>query len=44
MGLGLTSAYATVKRHRGDIGLESKVGVGTTVHLYLPASEESSRP
>jgi two-component system, cell cycle sensor histidine kinase and response regulator CckA len=43
MGLGLTMAYAIVKRHRGDISLESEVGVGTTLQIYLPALGESSR-
>ena len=38
MGLGLTMAYAIVKRHYGDISLESEVGVGTTLHVYLPAA------
>ncbi|MBF0549331.1 MAG: response regulator [Deltaproteobacteria bacterium] len=39
MGLGLTMAYAIVKRHDGHIGLDSKVDVGTTFHVYLPAVE-----
>jgi len=43
MGLGLTMAYAIVKRHCGDITLDSKIGVGTTVHVYLPAFEEIGR-
>lgn len=43
MGLGLTGAYAVVKRHDGDISMETRVGVGTTLHVYLPASEESTR-
>ncbi len=39
MGMGLTMAYVIVKRHSGDISLDSKVGGGTIVHVYLPASE-----
>jgi signal transduction histidine kinase len=35
-GLGLASAYATVRGHMGDITVESEVGQGTTFHLYLP--------
>ncbi|HNY66177.1 MAG TPA: PAS domain-containing protein [Deltaproteobacteria bacterium] len=37
MGLGLTTAYAIVKKHGGYILLDSSVGEGTTFHLYLPA-------
>lgn len=43
MGLGLTMAYAVVKRHHGDISLESQIGVGTTFHVYLPACEGINR-
>ncbi|MFH1148431.1 MAG: ATP-binding protein, partial [Pseudomonadota bacterium] len=40
-GLGLTTAYSIVKNHDGHIRVESKVGVGTTVYVYLPASLEA---
>jgi PAS domain S-box-containing protein len=36
MGLGLTTCYSIVKRHKGHIAVESKKGEGTTVILYLP--------
>ncbi|MBN1228091.1 MAG: PAS domain S-box protein [Deltaproteobacteria bacterium] len=39
-GLGLTIAYSIMKRHDGYITAESAEGVGTTFHLYLPASEK----
>ncbi|MGD9948054.1 MAG: response regulator [Desulfobulbus sp.] len=39
MGMGLTMAYVIVKRHYGDIILDSKAGGGTIVHVYLPAFE-----
>jgi CheY-like chemotaxis protein len=39
-GLGLAIAYAVITRHGGHIGVESRVGVGTTVSIYLPASEQ----
>lgn len=37
-GLGLATAQAIMKRHHGAIYAESEAGVGTTFHLYLPAS------
>ena len=41
-GLGLSTSYSVVKRHNGHITAESKVSIGTTFHIYLPASDESS--
>ncbi len=38
MGLGLAAAYSIIKRHDGDIAVESHVGVGTTFDIYLPAA------
>lgn len=38
MGLGLTICYSVVKKHEGDILVESEKGRGTTFHVYLPAS------
>jgi PAS domain S-box-containing protein len=38
-GLGLASSYSIVAKHDGFLALESEVGVGTTFHIYLPASE-----
>jgi PAS domain S-box-containing protein len=38
-GLGLSTSFAIVKRHDGIIQVESELGVGTTFHVYLPASE-----
>lgn len=37
-GLGLATSYTIVRRHEGGIYVESKLGVGTTFHIYLPAS------
>ena len=36
-GLGLTITYAIIKRSGGDIKVESKMGKGTKVTVYLPA-------
>jgi PAS domain S-box-containing protein len=51
MGLGLTIAYAMVKKHEGHIEAQSLPGKGSTFHVYLPASEpppdgapETARP
>ena len=39
-GLGLSIAYEIVKRHSGQIRIESKLGEGTTVHICLPRLKE----
>jgi len=38
-GLGLTTAYSIVSRHEGLLTVDSTLDVGTTFHLYLPASD-----
>ena len=38
-GLGLPSVYSIMKKHEGYIDVESDVGVGTTFHLYLAATD-----
>lgn len=39
-GLGLATTYAIIQKHQGAITVESLVGVGTTFHVYLPASDQ----
>jgi signal transduction histidine kinase/PAS domain-containing protein len=49
-GLGLATVYSIIKNHDGHVGVESKVGVGTSFIIYLPSSEhcvpqpEGSKP
>jgi PAS domain S-box-containing protein len=38
-GLGLAMAYGIVQQHRGAIHFDSAVGVGTSVKIYLPATD-----
>jgi two-component system cell cycle sensor histidine kinase/response regulator CckA len=40
-GLGLATAYSIIRKHDGYITVESKLGEGTTFHIYLPASEKA---
>lgn len=37
-GFGLSTSYSIVKNHKGHITLESRLGIGTTFYVYLPAS------
>jgi len=38
-GMGLASAYGTVVNHHGAIEVDSELGRGTTVTVYLPSAE-----
>jgi PAS domain S-box-containing protein len=39
-GLGLATTYSIIQKHGGHITVESQRGVGTTFHVYLPASDK----
>ncbi|MBI5380088.1 MAG: response regulator [Nitrospirae bacterium] len=38
-GLGLSVTYGIIRRHGGDIGIESREGLGTTFTIRLPAGK-----
>jgi nitrogen-specific signal transduction histidine kinase len=39
MGLGLSICHSIIKKHNGDVWVESETGLGTTVSILLPAFE-----
>ncbi|MDA3864446.1 MAG: ATP-binding protein [Deltaproteobacteria bacterium] len=39
-GLGLFSSYSIIKKHGGNIRVDSSLGTGTTFTIFLPASKE----
>ena len=39
-GLGLAEVYGIVKRHRGQVEIESQLGVGTTMRIRLPQAPQ----
>ncbi len=43
-GLGLATTYSIIKRHDGQITVESDLGVGAAFHIYLPAAAGGCHP
>jgi|GEM_PF-1007146 len=48
-GLGLSSSFGIIKRHQGNIKVESELGKGTTFSVFLPAKpnhklDEAEKP
>ncbi|MFC1718487.1 PAS domain S-box protein [Candidatus Poribacteria bacterium] len=41
-GLGLATSFSIIQKHNGHITVESRLGVGATFHIYLPASAEEA--
>jgi signal transduction histidine kinase/CheY-like chemotaxis protein len=41
-GLGLASAYGIAGSHKGFISVDTKIGKGTTFHVYFPAAVDES--
>ncbi|MBA7534820.1 Sensor kinase CckA [subsurface metagenome] len=41
-GLGLSISYSIIRNHDGHIDVESYPGLGSTFHIYIPASPEKA--
>ncbi len=42
-GLGLSATHSIINKHGGHIAVESKVGQGTTITIYLPATDKTTQ-
>lgn len=42
-GLGLSICRSIIRKHGGDVTVESRMGVGTSMHLYLPAADPQAQ-
>ena len=43
-GLGLATSYTIIKKHGGDIVVDSEPGKGSTFTIFIPASRQSIAP
>jgi len=43
-GIGLATVFSIIKKHEGHIDIDSVLGKGTTIEIYLPASEKAPEP
>jgi CheY-like chemotaxis protein len=43
-GMGLSMVYGIVSQNGGWIGVDSKLGQGTTIHIYLPRVDAAPAP
>ena len=43
-GLGLATVYGIVNQAGGDVSIYSEQGVGTRVHVLIPAADQAPRP
>lgn len=43
-GMGLATTMSIVKNHGGHLAVQSRLGIGTTFYLYLPAVDDSPSP
>ena len=41
-GLGLATSYSIIRKHEGDLTVQSELGRGTTFHIYLPAASATA--
>ena len=41
-GLGLSICRSIIRKHGGEVTVASQMGVGTTMHLFLPAADSES--
>lgn len=39
-GIGLATSFSIIKKHSGHLSFDTKLGEGTTFHVYLPASDK----